>query len=134
MELNGKALTWGIGLFMILYVVHIVLLPQLLGEAAATGDNAGILYTINQALGLGTCLIPGFIAAKKAGHHGFLHGGVVGGVSTVLTALLAMIWAIVTGGKFFGLETLPFWLVINAFLGAFAGLIATNMVEDHTSE
>lgn len=134
MELNGKALAWGIGLFMILYVVHIVLLPQLLGESAVTGDNAGILYTINQALGLGTCLIPGFIAAKKAGHHGFIHGGVVGGVSTVLTALLAMIWAIVTGGKFFGLETLPFWLVINAFLGAFAGLIATNMVEDNTSD
>ena len=133
MELNGKALVWGIALFLILYVVHIVFLPQLVGEAAATGDNAGILYTINQALGLATCLVPGFIAAKKAGHHGFIHGGVVGGISTVLTALLAMVWAIITGGKFFGLETLPFWLLINAFLCAFAGLVATNMVEDHES-
>jgi prepilin signal peptidase PulO-like enzyme (type II secretory pathway) len=128
-EINGKALVRGIVLFLVLYVIHVVFLPQLVGEQAATGEYQGLLYGINQALGLATCLIPGFLAAKIAGHHGFIHGGLVGGVSTILTALIAMIWAIATGGKFFGLETLPFWLVINMFLSAFAGLIATNLEE-----
>jgi hypothetical protein len=128
-EINGRALLVGIGLFLALYVIHVVLLPQLVGEQAAMGDHQGLLYGINQALGLATCLVPGFVAAKIVGHHGFIHGGLVGSISTILTALLAMIWAIVTGGKFFGLETLPFWLVVNMFLCAFAGLVATNMVE-----
>lgn len=128
-EINGKALVRGIVLFLVLYVIHVIFLPQLLGEQAATGEYQGLLYGINQALGLATCLIPGFLAAKIAGHHGFVHGGLVGGISTILTALIAMIWAIATGGKFFGLETLPFWLVINMFLSAFAGLIATNLEE-----
>ncbi len=133
MEINGKALTWGISIFLGLYVFHLILLPTLVGESAATGEYQGILFAINQLLGLATCLVSGFVAAKKAGHHGFVHGGIVGGVSTILTALMAMLWAIVTGAKFFGLETLPFWLVINGFLCAFAGLLATNMVEDENA-
>lgn len=128
-EINGRALLVGIGLFLSLYIIHIVLLPQLVGEQAAMGGNGGLLYGMNQALGLATCLVPGFVAAKIAGHHGFIHGGLVGAISTMLTVLLAMVWAIATGGKFFGLETFPFWLVVNIFLSAFAGLIATNMVE-----
>ncbi len=128
-EINGKALIRGIVLFLVLYTIHVVFLPQLVGEQAVTGEYQGLLYGINQALGLATCLIPGFLAAKIAGHHGFIHGGLVGGISTILTALIAMLWAIVTGAKFFGLETLPFWLVINMFLSAFAGLIATNLEE-----
>lgn len=128
-EINGKALMRGIVLFLVLYTIHVVFLPQLVGEQAVTGEYQGLLYGINQALGLATCLIPGFLAAKIAGHHGFIHGGLVGGISTILTALIAMLWAIVTGAKFFGLETLPFWLVINMFLSAFAGLIATNLEE-----
>jgi hypothetical protein len=78
--------------------------------------------------------VSGFIAAKKAAHHGFVHGGIVGFISTILTALMAMLWSIITGAQFAGLATLPFWLVINAFLCAFAGLIATNMVEDGSPE
>ena len=128
-EVNGRALIRGIVLFLVLYTIHVVFLPQLVGEQAVTGEYQGLLYGINQALGLATCLIPGFLAAKIAGHHGFIHGGLVGGISTILTALIAMLWAIVTGAKFFGLETLPFWLVINMFLSAFAGLIATNLEE-----
>ncbi|MFM8442571.1 MAG: hypothetical protein ACKN9W_04400 [Methylococcus sp.] len=65
------------------------------------------------------------MATRKAGHHGFLHGGIVGSVSTVLTALMAMWQSRLSGAKFFGLETLPFWRVINRFLCAFAGLVAT---------
>lgn len=130
MIINGKALLWGITIFLGLYLFHLVLLPTLIGQEAATGEHKELLYFVNQALGLATCLVSGFVAARVAGHHGFVHGGIVGGVSTILTALLAMLWAIVTGAKFYGLETLPFWLLINAFLCAFAGLMATNMVED----
>lgn len=133
-EISGKALVKGIVAFLVLYMIHVVFLPQLVGEQAVTGEYQGLLYGINQALGLATCLIPGFLAAKIAGHHGFIHGGLVGAISTILTALIAMIWAIATGSKFFGLETLPFWLVINAFLSAFAGLIATNMEESEAGE
>ncbi len=128
-EVNGRALIRGIVLFLVLYMIHVVFLPQLVGEQAVSGEYQGLLYGINQALGLATCLIPGFLAAKIAGHHGFIHGALVGGISTILTALIAMLWAIATGAKFFGLETLPFWLVINMFLSAFAGLIATNLEE-----
>ena len=128
-EINGKALIRGIVLFLVLYMIHVVFLPQLIGEQAVSSEYQGLLYGINQALGLATCLIPGFLAAKIAGHHGFIHGALVGGISTILTALIAMLWAIATGAKFFGLETLPFWLVINMFLSAFAGLIATNLEE-----
>lgn len=134
MEINGKALLWGIGIFVAIYVLHIVLLPSLIGKEAAESENQGLLYAINQALGLATCLVSGFVAAKKADHHGFVHGGIVGFVSTILTALMAMLWSIVTGAKFAGLATLPFWLVVNGFLCAFAGLLATNMVEDETAE
>jgi hypothetical protein len=130
MMIDGKALRWGILIFLGLYMIHVVLLPILVGQNAAFSEYKEVLYFLNQALGLATCLISGFVAARVAGHHGFIHGGIVGGVSTILTALLAMLWAIITGAKFFGLETLPFWVVINGFLCAFAGLIATNMVED----
>jgi len=133
-EIHGRALVRGIGLFIVLYMIHVILLPKLIGEEAATGEYQGLLYGINQALGLATCLIPGFVAAKIAGHLGFIHGGLVGGISTIVTALIAMIWAIATGAKFFGLETLPFWLVINMFLSAFAGLLATNMEEPEEAQ
>lgn len=134
MEINGKALLRGIGIFVAIYVLHIALLPSLIGKEAAESENQGLLYAINQGLGLATCLVSGFVAAKKADHHGFVHGGIVGFVSTILTALMAMLWSIVTGAKFAGLATLPFWLVVNGFLCAFAGLLATNMIEDETAE
>jgi len=134
MQPNGRALLWGIGIFLGIYILHVILLPLLVGQEAAASEHQGILYGINQLLGLSTCLVSGFVAAKVAGHHGFVHGGIVGAVSTVLTALLAMFWAILTGAKFMGLATMPFWLVINGFLCAFAGLLATNMVEDEGSE
>lgn len=126
-NIHGPAILRGIAIFLTLYVIHVVLLPQLVGESAVAGDYQGLLYGINQLLGLATCLIPGYAAARIAGHHGFLHGGLVGAISTVLTALMAMAWSIFTGAKFFGLGMLPFWLVINAFLCAFAGILATNM-------
>jgi cyanate permease len=134
MEINGKALLWGIAIFVAIYVLHIVLLPSLIGKEAAESENQGLLYAVNQALGLATCLVSGFVAAKKADHHGFVHGAIVGFVSTILTALMAMLGSIVTGAKFAGLATLPFWLVVNGFLCAFAGLLATNMVEDESAE
>ena len=134
MQPNGRALLWGIGIFLGIYILHVILLPLLVGQEAAASEHQGLLYGINQLLGLSTCLVSGFVAAKVAGHHGFVHGGIVGAVSTILTALLAMFWAILTGAKFMGLATMPFWLVINGFLCAFAGLLATNMVEDEGPE
>jgi hypothetical protein len=130
MTLDGKALLWGIAIYLALYILHIAVLPLLVGEAAAASENQGLLYLINQIMGLATCLVSGYVAARKAGHHGFVHGGIVGGVSTIITALMAMLWAIVTGARFYGLQTIPFWLVINGFLGAFAGVLATNMQEE----
>ncbi len=128
--INGKALVWGIATFCTLYTLHVVVLPWLIGSQAAGSENRELLYGISQFMGLATCLGAGYVAAHKSGHHGFVHGGIVGAVSTVITALAAMVWAIITEAKFFGLETLPFWMVINGFLGAFAGLLRTNMVED----
>ena len=129
-SLNGRAILWGIGLFVLLYFVHVAVLPWLVGERAQGSDEQMVLYFISQALGILTCLAPGYVAAKMAGHHGFVHGGLVGGISTVVTALIAMVFAIATGNKFFGLATMPFWIVINGFLGAFAGIMATNLADE----
>ena len=130
MDISGKAILWGIGIYLAIYAVHLGLLPILVGKEAAEGDYQGLLYALNQLLGLSTCLVSGFVAARKAGRLGFAHGGYVGLISTILTALIAMLWAIISGNKFYGLETLPFWLLINGFLCAFAGLVATNMDEE----
>lgn len=127
---HGKALSRGILLFLFLYVVHVGILPLLVGERAANSDYQGLLYGINQLLGVLTCLLPGFVAGRLAGTNGFLHGGLVGGISTVLTALMAMAWALITGARFMGLGMLPFWLVINVFLCAFAGMLSTSRTEE----
>lgn len=129
MVIERSALIQGIGLYLLLYGVHVGVLPWLVGESAANSDNQAALYLLNQALGITTCLLPGYIAARKAGHHGFIHGGLVGGVSTILTALIAMLWAVITGARFSGLATIPFWVLTNAFLAAFAGIMATNLKE-----
>lgn len=128
--LHGPAILKGIALFLGLYVFHVGLLPLLIGERAAASDYQSLLYGIHQLLGLITCLLPGFVAAKIARSHGFFHGGLVGGVGTLLTALMAMGWALLTGARMMGLGMLPFWLVINVFLCAFAGMLATHTAEE----
>ena len=131
-DLNARALLWGAGLFMLLYLLHILLLPWLVGERVSGSEYQGLLYGINQLLGVSTCLIPGFVSARISGRMGFVHGGVVGAIGTILSALSAMAWSLGTGAKFVGLAMLPFWLLINVFLSAFAGFIA-NSVEDEAN-
>jgi pheromone shutdown protein TraB len=128
-DIHGRALIRGIGLYLILYVLHLGVLPKLVGTQAVLGDSPGLLYGINQILGLATCLAPGFIAGKIAQKRGFLHGGLVGGISTILTALMAMVWSIVTGAQFLGLGTIPFWILVNGFLSALGGFLATSQVD-----
>lgn len=128
--LHGSALLKGIALFLGLYTLHVVFLPLLVGERAANSDYQSLLYGLSQLLGVLTCLAPGFVTAKIARTHGFLHGGLVGGIGTILTALMAMVWAVLTGARMMGLAMLPFWLVINVFLCAFAGMLATSKAED----
>jgi len=129
LDINGGALIRGIGLFLVLYLIHVVLLPKLVGTQAIMGDYQGLLYGINQLLGLATCIAPGFWAGKIAGRRGFVHGSLVGGISTILTALTAMVWSIVTGARFMGLETIPFWVLINGFLAALGGFLATSQID-----
>lgn len=126
LNLDGKALTFGLFLFLFLYILHVLLLPLMVGEQAAQSEYQGLLYGINQLLGISTCMFPGFVAGKKSGQQGFLHGGIVGGVGTILTALGAMLWSLITGAKFMGLGMLPFWLLINVFLSGFGGFIANS--------
>jgi putative membrane protein (TIGR04086 family) len=77
-----------------------------------------------------TCLVSGFVAGRIAGERGFLHGLGAGGLGTVITALAAVLWSFMTGADFPFLATLPFWVVVNGFLGAFAGLVATHLGEE----
>lgn len=130
LDCDAKAVLWGLGVFLGLYVLHLLLLPWLVGAGAGGKEGDAALYGLHQFLGLATCLVSGFVAARIAGNRGFLHGGLVGLLGTLVTALLAMLWAGVTGAKFLGLTTLPFWLMVNGFLGAFAGIVATNLQED----
>jgi fructose-specific phosphotransferase system IIC component len=130
MNIDRKALLWGTGVFIALYVLHLLLLPLLVGTEQGGKASDSTLYGIHQFLGLATCLVSGFVAARVAGRNGFLHGFVVGSLGTVVTALAAVLWSLVAGAKFPVLGTLPFWLVVNGFLGAFAGLVASNLKED----
>lgn len=129
-NINGRALLWGLAVFVLLYIVHLLLLPVLIGTEQGGKESDATLYGVHQFLGLATCLVSGFVAARIAGQQGFLHGGVVGILGTFATAFAAMLWSIVTGAKFFGLATLPFWLMVNGFLGAFAGIVATNLEKE----
>jgi len=133
-NLNGRAILSGIGLYVLLYFLHIGALPWLVGEKAAGSDEQVVLYFVSQGLGILTCLAPGYLAAKMAGHHGFVHGGLVGGISTVITALIAMVFAIVAGSQFVGFGSMPFWVVVNGFLGAFAGIMASDLTDDETED
>jgi cyanate permease len=128
-NLDPKALRLGLATFLGLYVLHLLVLPLLVGTEGDSKESSGTLYAIHQFLGLATCLVAGFVAGRIAGTKGFLHGGVIGAVGTLLTALGAMLWSVVTGAKFLGLGTIPFWIMVNGFLTAFGGFIATNTAD-----
>jgi hypothetical protein len=133
-KIHSKALLWGTATFIALYALHLLLLPLLLGTEAGGKETDATLYGIHQFLGLATCLASGFVAAKKAGRLGFVHGLIVGIAGTVLSLVAAILWALATGAVLPAAQTLPFWMFVNGFLGGFAGLVATNMKEDDSAE
>jgi hypothetical protein len=130
MAINRKALFWGTGVFIVLYIIHLLLLPLLVGTEQGGKASDSTLYGIHQFLGLMTCLVPGFVAARLAKQSGFLHGFLVGGLGTFVTAAAAVLWSLLTGAKFPSLGTFPFWLLVNGFLSAFAGLVASNLKDE----
>ena len=134
MAINRKALLWGTGIFIVLYAIHLLLLPLLVGTEQGGKASDSTLYGIHQFLGLATCLVSGFVAARLAKQNGFLHGFIVGCLGTLVTALAAVLWSLATGAKFPILGTFPFWLLVNGFLSAFAGLMASNLKEEEADE
>lgn len=129
-KVNQKAILWGVGVFSTLYVLHLLLLPLLVGTEDGGKSSDPVLYGIHQLLGLSTCLVGGFVAARIAGGLGFLHGLIVGMGGTLLSIVAATLWALVAGGSVPNAATLPFWMMVNGFLGAFGGLVAANLTED----
>ncbi len=124
--INRKAIYQGTLVFLALYVVHLIVVPILL-RSLEDAKNSSVFWGIHQFLGVATCLISGFIAGRIAGQRGFFYGFNVGALGTVISALAALLWALVVGSKSPSLATLPFWIMINGFLGAFAGLLANNI-------
>lgn len=134
MKIDWRAVRWGIGVFVVLYVIHLLLLPLLIGTEGGGKESDPVLYGVHQFLGLGTCLGSGFVAAKIAGHHGFVHGLIIGAAGTFLSLAAAILWAVATTRPVPSLATVPFWLLINGFLTAFGGLIATNLTESEDAD
>jgi hypothetical protein len=132
-KINFKAVAWGLAFYAALYTLHLLLLPVLIGTEAGGKESSVLLYAIHQLLGLLTCIAAGFVAARKAGELGFLHGLVVGIVGTLLSLCAAMIWAAATDQVIPSIGTLPFWMLINGFLCAFAGLVAADLREEPES-
>jgi MFS family permease len=123
-RINRKAILFGIALYLLLYGLHIALLP-VLSQLLEQGANASGLYGVHQLLGVVTCLGAGYLGGRIADERGFFYGFSIGGLGTIITALAALFWAAITSKPWPSLAMLPFWLVMNGFLAAFAGFLAT---------
>lgn len=121
---NVRAVVQGTLVFIALYCVHLLILPWV-SEAFSKGDGESLVFAVHQFLGLATCLVSGYVAASIAGENGFFHGLGVGALGTVISALAAVVWSLTLGSPFPTLSRLPFWIMVNGFLAAFAGLLAT---------
>jgi putative membrane protein (TIGR04086 family) len=124
--INRKAIYQGTLVFIVLYAVHLIAVPILL-SSIEDAKSSSVLWGIHQFLGIATCLIPGFIAGRIAGERGFFYGFNVGALGTVLSAVAALLWAVIAKSRLPSMATLPFWIMINGFLGAFAGFLATSI-------
>ena len=125
MIINRKAIFQGTAIFIVLYFIHLMILPAL-AKSGQRGEDGAAIFGLHQRLGVATCLISGFFGARIAGERGFFYGFNVGALGTVISALAAILWAALTGAKFPPIGMLPFWIVVNGFLAAFAGLFAVN--------
>ena len=126
MNINRKALVQGTGIFIVLYFIHLMMLPMV-AKSTQSGNGASAWYGLHQFLGIATCLLSGFVAARIAGERGAFYGFNVGALGTVISALAAMLWSKITGAQFPGLGMLPFWIFVNGFLAAVGGLFALNL-------
>lgn len=122
-SLHRQALVQGLGIFLGLYFLHIVIVP-LLGKISAGPwkDNSVIFFT-SQLLGVATCLVSGFWAGRVAGRRGFLHGLLVASMGMVVTAAAALGWAQVFNLKAPFLGSLFHWMFINGAITGFAGMV-----------
>lgn len=123
-KINLRAVISGTAAFLVLYCVHLMLLPML-AEAFAKGDKDSWVFGLHQFLGLATCLVSGYVAAVVAGEKGFFYGLGVGVLGTIISGLAAAAWSVTMHAPAPELARMPFWAMINGFLAAFAGLLAT---------
>ncbi len=131
---NPRAIIIGTAVFALLYVIHILILP-LLKNRLDMGEG-GSMFAVSQMLGVATCLISGYSAARVSGERGFFYGFNVGALGTVISALAAVVWSMATGAKLpgLGLVTLPYWIFVNGSLAGFAGLLVINMIDEGKRE
>jgi putative membrane protein (TIGR04086 family) len=132
MNLNPKALIVGTAVFAALYFIHLMILPLLMKSLNSGGGE--LIFGVHQGLGLATCLLSGYIAARIAGRRGFMHGFNVAAIGTVLSALAAVLWSKLMDAPFPGLAMLPFWIFVNGSLAGFAGLFATEYGKENKGE
>jgi len=131
---NPKAIIIGTAVFVLIYCIHILILPLLRFKLEMGDGNA--MFAVSQMLGVATCFISGYVSASISGERGFFYGFNVGALGTVLTALAAVAFSWLTGAKMpgSGLHTLPYWLFVNGSLAGFAGLLVINMIEEGKRE
>ncbi len=132
-NIHPKPILVGTAVFALLYFIHIMILP-LLRNSLETGEG-GAMFVIHQMLGVATCFVSGYVAARIAGKRGFFYGFNVGALGTVLSALAAVAWSKIMGAGLpgLGLATLPFWIFVNGSLAGFAGLLFTNTADNDDS-
>ncbi|TAN47276.1 MAG: hypothetical protein EPN21_17890 [Methylococcaceae bacterium] len=131
MNIDRKAIYNGTLVFIGLYTLHILMVP-LLTKVFQEGWKSTAVFGISQILGLATCLLAGYVAARTAGERGFFYGFNVGAFGTLLTALGAVVFSFLFGLKFPFLQSLPFWIFANGFLAAVAGIMTTNFADTQT--
>lgn len=131
---NPRAIMIGTAIYAVLYALHILMLPLL--QSSLEMGEGGAMFALSQALGVATCFVSGYIAARIAGERGFFYGFNVGALGTVLSALAAVLWSVLLGAKLpgLGLVTLPYWVFVNGSLAGFAGLLVINMIEEGKRE
>jgi putative membrane protein (TIGR04086 family) len=131
---NPKAIIVGTAVFAFIYFLHIMILP-LLKNSLDFGEGSA-MFAVSQMLGVATCFISGYVAARIAGERGFFYGFNVAALGTVISALAAVAFSLATGAKLpgLGLQTLPFLIFVNGSLGGFAGLLIIDMVEEGKRE
>lgn len=129
-----KAIVIGTAVFAGFYTLHILIYP-LMRFKLGSGDGSA-MFAVSQMLGVATCFISGYVAARIAGERGFFYGFNVGSLGTVLSALAAVTFAFITGAPLpgTGLQSLPFWLFVNGSLAGFAGLAVIDMVKEGERE